>query len=139
MSRRWFWAAVALGWSLIAFAAAGIAGDARDVPPTAFLRSTLGILALHDLLFAPLVLLVARSARRLRAPVRTAVARFAIVGGSLALFSVPFVAGWGRLATNPSVLPRDYTRGLFLALAGAALIAAASALVGRHSKHAGHV
>ena len=45
----------------------------------------------------------------------------------------------GGRAPNPTVLPRDYTRGLFLALAGAALIAAASALVGRHSKHARHV
>ena len=73
----------------------------------------------HDLVLAPVVLLLGVLLHRL-APlrhVRPRVQGAAFVGFCLLLLALPGLGRYGAREDNPSVLPRDYTRGLLLALA----------------------
>lgn len=82
-----------------------------------------GVLA-HDLLLAPVVLLVcAVAARALPAVARPAAATALVVLGSLTLVAVPFVGGYGRASdpANETLLDRDYTTG-YLVLVGVVLV-----------------
>ncbi|MGH9182172.1 MAG: hypothetical protein ACRDY5_10715, partial [Acidimicrobiales bacterium] len=113
-----FWAGAVVGWGIIAAGLVGLfAESARTRPPDAA-RFVLGAALVHDLLVAPLVialgLLVNRLAPRRSRPV---VQGALIVSGAVALFSVPFVRGYGRQPTNPSVLPGNYAAGLATVLA----------------------
>lgn len=45
------------------------------------------------------------------------------------LFAFPFVRGYGAMPTNPTILPRDYTRGLLIVLAVVWVVTAAMAAV----------
>ena len=40
-----------------------------------------------------------------------------VLSGIVALFSIPLIAGWGKLADNPSLLPGNYGAGLAIILA----------------------
>jgi hypothetical protein len=89
-------------------------------------------LLVHDALFAPLVvagsvLLVRVVPGRVRAPVQAA----AIVSGALVAISIPVVAGAGRLANNPSLLPSEHYGARLLAALGIVwAIAAVVAIAG---------
>jgi hypothetical protein len=77
-----------------------------------------GLALAHDLVLAPVVLLVGAGVRRVvPAGARPLVAGGLLVSGVLGLVAWPLVRGYGRSAGNPSVLPRDYGRGLLVALA----------------------
>jgi hypothetical protein len=85
----------------------------------------------HDLVVAPLVIVAGWAVARAvpasaRAPVQAALVASALV----ALFAFPFVRGYGRVSTNPSILPRDYGSGA-LAVLAAVWAAAAVALAMR--------
>ncbi len=71
----------------------------------------------HDLLVAPLVLLVGLVVRALvpRA-YRPAVQGGLIVSGVVTLFSLPLLLGKGKEADNPSHVPLPYARNLLIVL-----------------------
>jgi hypothetical protein len=88
--------------------------DARRPGHLLFLA---GVVFGHDLVLLPAALLVgALAARRappgIRGPVRGGLFASAVV----TLVALPFVLGYGRPADDPSALPRDYGRGLAIAL-----------------------
>ena len=89
---RW-WTGLAVGGAVGLFGLAGLVRDAAKTLPAVWLTWLVGLLLVHDVVFAPLV-----------------------TSGVLVLASVPVLVGVGR-ATQPgngSVLPGDYP----LALAG---------------------
>lgn len=124
MTRR-FVVVAALGWLLIAVGVAGVLGAGSAVPPLSFARWVLGLALLHDLVFAPLVLLTSRA---VPARWRALALRVAISTGCLVALAWPQLRGWGRAPANPSIQPRDYTQGLLLAVAAVlGVVAAVSA------------
>ncbi|MEO7442917.1 MAG: hypothetical protein ABIW46_05220 [Acidimicrobiales bacterium] len=113
-----FWTGAVVGWGIIAAGLIGLFADSDRTRPANAARFVLGAAVVHDLLLAPVViclgLVVNRaSPRRWRPVVQGAL----IVTGAVALFSVPFVRGYGRVSTNPSILPGNYTAGLATVLA----------------------
>ena len=127
---RLFWAAAAVGWAVMGAGAWGLLSHAERTRPADAARFVLGLAVGHDLLLAPVVVLlgwgVARVVpRRVRGTVQAAL----VVSAVVLLFAFPFVRGYGRVSTNPSVLPRDYGRGTAVVLAavwGAAVVAVAA-------------
>lgn len=125
---RLFWPAVAGGWVVMAAGAWGLLSDADRTRPVESARFVLGAAVVHDLLLAPVVVLVGLGVAKVvpawaRRPVQAAL----IVSAIVALFSIPFVRGYGRVATNPSILPRNYGAGLAVILAWIWGIAAVAA------------
>jgi hypothetical protein len=108
-STRWFIGAVVVGWTLIGVGVWSAVHDSTEANPTALFKLIVTFDLLHDLVFAPLLLLGAwLLARVLPEPARGP----ARIGGAvtvlIVLFSRPLVAGWGRRPTNSSTLPHDY-------------------------------
>lgn len=96
----------------------GLASDPDRTQPGESARFVLGAAVVHDLLLAPVVVLAGWGVAkvvpvRARGPVQAAL----IVSAVVALFSVPFVRGYGKVAPNPSILPRNYGAGLAVILA----------------------
>lgn len=123
-SGRLFWPAVALGWVVMTIGAWGLISDADKTQPGESARFVLGAAVVHDLLLAPFVVLAGWALAkvvppRARGPVQAAL----IVSAVVALFSIPFVRGYGRVATNPSILPRNYIAGLGVILVATWVIA----------------
>jgi hypothetical protein len=136
---RWFWPAVVVGWSVMAVGAIGVAGEGRDVPPFAFARWIVGIALVHDLVLVPICLAVGVLLQRaLRSPWRGIAGTTLLVAAVTVLFAWPYVMGWGRLRSNPSIHPREYGRGLTQLLATIALgavVAAGVTVVRRARDH----
>ena len=77
-----------------------------------------GGVVLHDLLLAPVVLvLVAVAARLLPRSARAPAAVLLVVIGSVTLMAVPVMGGFGRRTDNPSLLDRDYVAGWLVLVA----------------------
>lgn len=123
-----FWIGAVVGWGIMAAGLIGFfADDARTRPANAA-RFVLGAAVVHDLLVAPAVILVGLAVNRLApARARPVVQGALLVSGAVALFSVPFVRGYGRVSTNPSILPGNYAAALLTILA--AIWATATVLV----------
>ncbi len=124
---RLFWPAAAVGWVVMTIGAWGLVSDPHKTRPAESIRFVVGAAIVHDLLLAPAVILAGWGLakivpERARGPVQAAL----IVSGMVALFSVPFVRGYGRVSTNPSILPRNYGGGLAVILAAVWVIAAAA-------------
>lgn len=111
-----FWGLTILGLSAIGFGVHGIwthqGTGTLDVRVRPLLTWTIGAIVVHDLLFAPLVLLVGRGLRRvrprgLRAPLQVGLAASVV----LTLLAFPLVRGYGARASAPSRLPLNYTVG----------------------------
>jgi hypothetical protein len=115
-----FWIGATLGATIMGFGAIGLLSNVEGAALVSWLKTVIGALVVHDLLFAPLVvagglLLVRVVPARARAPVQVA----AIVSGALIAVSIPVVGGFGRVATNPSLLPSDAYGARLLAVLGA--------------------
>ena len=122
-----FWTGVVVGTALMAVGAVELARASDLSPPAAVARWVVGLALVHDLVVAPLTIAVGVATARVLPPsVRSVVQAAVIVSAVVAAFSVPFVAGWGRLANNPSVLPRNYAGGLAAVLAVVWVVAAAA-------------
>jgi hypothetical protein len=111
---RW-WTGLAVGGAVGLFGLAGLLGDAAKTMPAVWLKWLVGLLLVHDFVFAPLVHLVGRGLRD-RAPEawRWPLQLGLVTSGVLVLVSLPVVVGVGR-ATQPgnaSVLPGDYPLAL---------------------------
>ena len=114
---RWRWAWYAAGAAMVGYGFFGLLSrpDTREVRWAVLLVAS--ALA-HDLVFAPLVLLLGRASRPLlRGRVRPVVQGALLVGVSLLLVALPALGRPGAKADNASVLPRDYVQGLLVSLA----------------------
>jgi hypothetical protein len=121
----------ALGCAVIGHALLG-AGTTPDILPGRHLTFLLTVLALHDAVLLPAVLLVGALAYRFLHRRSRAIVQAALIASlALTLVTLPLALGYGRLADNPSALPRDYRLGLALVLGGIWL-AAAVALLATH-------
>jgi hypothetical protein len=114
---RLFWISAAVGWGVIAYGLRGLLQHHIDTRPANLAKFVVGGALVHDLLFAPVILLlgvfVARTApRRARAGIQAAL----IISGCLALFSYPLVRNYAKALHNPSSLPHNYAANLALVL-----------------------
>lgn len=129
LGRRSFWASAVVGWAIVAYGVRGLLHHHVDTRPGNLARFFVGGALVHDLLFAPVVLLagvgLARAApRRVRAWLQAGL----FVSGCLVLFSYPLVRNYARVIHNPSSLPHNYAANLTITLGvvWGALIAAAT-------------
>lgn len=131
-----FWVTAAVGWVVIAFGLRGIVLHSLDTRPTNLARFVIGGALLHDLLFAPLVLVAAVMIGRIvRGPARAAVQGALAVSGAVALFSYPLVRGFGLANHNPTSLPYNYARNVAIVLGIVWAVASAIAVVsGRRAR-----
>ena len=121
-----FWASAAAGWGVIAFGLWGIVSNSLDTRPANLARFVVGGALLHDLIVAPLVILlgvvVAKAVPgRARAIVQAAL----VISGTVALFSYPLVRAYGLAANNPTSLPHNYALNLTIVLGLVWAVAAA--------------
>ncbi|MBW8736426.1 MAG: hypothetical protein JF621_04560 [Streptomyces turgidiscabies] len=112
---------VAAGAAGLALMGVGVSllTDLRELPDVLVWLG--GAIALHDVLIAPVVLLVGFTLVRggVRGPVRGAL----LVAGALTAVALPVLLRPGKKA-NPSVLPLDYPRNWLVALAVVASVTA---------------
>ena len=112
-----FWISTAIGWAVIGWGVFGIFSNSLDTRPANLAKFVVGGALLHDLLIAPVAILVgvliARAVpRRVRGPVQAAL----IVSAVVALFAYPLVRGYGLAANNPTSLPYNYGLNLVIVL-----------------------
>src|SRR5262249_872928 len=123
-----------LGAVFIGIGVRGILADPRNTPVAGWGKWFLGGVLIHDLLFVPVVLVVAVVVVRLPLPYLRYVQAALLVGAALTLVALPAVLGYGRLPDNPSALPLSYGRNLIALLTAIAIITAVMAAVsGRRS------
>lgn len=126
------WIGLIVGGGILLFGLAGLLRNRELTDPGNALKLLVTALLAHDAVWAWLVaavgaVLVRSVPRRVRPVVMGALA----VSAVLTLVAIPALTGNGRLANNPSILPRDYGQGLLIALAvtwGVALVGALAAL-----------
>lgn len=125
---------LALGLPLLAYGVRGVLVDARRTHPGELARWLVGSAILHDVVLVPVVLLASVLVVRLapawaRVPALWALATSAM----LALYAWPFLRGYGRNPSVPSLLARDYVAGLAAYVAAVVVIALAWALLRRRT------
>ena len=117
-SRRGLVVGLVLGLPIVAYGIRGALVDAADTEPTELATWIVTSAVVNDLLVVPLVLGVGFVANRLvPAAVWPAVRAGLIVTGALCLVAWPFVRGYGRDPSTPSLLNRNYGAGLAAAVA----------------------
>lgn len=106
-----------VGVAFIVVGVRSLVGDPSDTRPSATVAWVIGLAAAHDLVGVPLVLAVGEAVRRF-APrsARPWLGAGLLISGSIGLVAWPLVRGYGRLAGNPSILPRDYGVGAAITL-----------------------
>ena len=113
-----FWTFVVIGWVTIGVATMELLSDHGTHHAGRVFVYMVGLDLVHDLVLAPLIVLLGVVLFRLIPRGNRQVLQIAlIISGTLALYSYPFVRGFGRLGNNPSLLPNNYGRGLALLLA----------------------
>jgi len=108
-----------VGVAMFLVAARYVAVRSIDVRPTLWVRWWVAAAVIHDSIVVPVALgvgwLVVRFAPRVaKAPVQAGLFLSAIVVAA----SYPALRGYGRIASNPTYLPRHYGTGLAVALGG---------------------
>lgn len=114
----WWWAGLAIGGAVMAYAVWGIFEHRDGTNPPALAKWVIGSALVHDGLVAPLVVVVGIGLGlilplRVRGPVRGAVALSLLV----TIFSIPLLRTFGQHGDNSSTLPLDYGRNLVIVLA----------------------
>ncbi len=125
-----FWLSAAAGWALILWGVRGALHHDIDTRPGQLVRFLLGGALAHDLVLAPMVLLVGvliarHVGGRWRAPVQSAL----FISATLALFAYPLLRGYGRVWRNPTSLPHSYAANLAVLVAAVVVVTAVVALV----------
>ena len=113
---RWRWLFYAAGTAMILF---GLRGQlfGADTNPRRYGELLVAAALAHDLLVAPVVLVLGLIGRRaLNRRIRSSVQGAAVIGFVLLLIAVPGIGRYGARPDNPSVLPRDYPAGLLVYL-----------------------
>jgi hypothetical protein len=124
-SRRGLLVGLAVGLPVIAYGVRGLLVDADRTQPAELARWIVGAAVVNDALVVPLAMGAAWLARRMtpaRAwpPMRSGL----LATGVVLLVAWPFVRGYGRDPTIPSLLDRNYAVGVAAAI-GATWIAVA--------------
>src|SRR5437868_2649427 len=110
---RLFWVSAVAGWSVIAYGVRGLLHHHVDTRPGNLATFVVGGALVHDLLFAPVILLVGVVvARRAPARMRAVIQATLVISACLALFSYPLLRDYARVLHNPSSLPHNYTANL---------------------------
>jgi hypothetical protein len=132
MSREYglrFWVTAAAGWAVIGYGIRGMFHHHLDTRPANLATFAVGGALIHDLLWAPLVLVLGVAVSRLvPGPVRAIVQTALIVSAALVAFAYPLVRDYAAVLNNPSSLPHNYTAnlaltlGLVWAIAGGAIV-----------------
>jgi len=127
-----FWISAAIGWAIIGWGIRGALHHHIDTRPRQLVDFFVGGALVHDLLFAPLVLILGLLVARLvpgrwRAPVQTA----AIISGCLALFAWPEIRDYAKVNHNPTSLPYNYTANLAVVVAVVWIVVLGSAAIVR--------
>ena len=119
-SGRAFWCGLAIGGGIVAYGTAGLLATNPFSSVIAIGTWVISADLIHDLLLAPVVVLVSLLLTRAvplpwRAPLRSALAASAILG----LVAYPALRGFGHdtAPDNPTVQPLDYTTALLTVLA----------------------
>lgn len=124
-----FWISAAAGWAVIAVGLRGIFVHSLDTRPASLARFVVAGALLHDLLVAPVVILLGVAlARAVPIPARAAVQAALVVSGVAALFSYPLVRAYGLATRNPTSLPRNYGANLLIVLGAVWAVAAVVAV-----------
>ena len=131
-----FWLSAVAGWLLIAVGVRGVFQHTIDTRPASLARFVVGGALVHDLVVAPLVLLLAFAIttavpRWARAVVQAAV----VVTAALALFSYPLVRAYGLATRNPTSEPRNYALNLTIVLGVVWTAAAVAVLLRLRRRH----
>jgi len=125
-----FWLSAAAGWLVIAAGLRGIVVNSIDTRPGNLARFVVGGALLHDLIVAPLVIVIAVVVgRAVPGRARAVVQGALVVSAVVALFSYPLVRAYGLAANNPTSLPRNYATNLLVVLGLVWAAAAALAVV----------
>jgi hypothetical protein len=108
-------AALVVGWAIIGFGVKAALAHSYDAHPFGLAVHLVAFDLVHDVVIAPVVLLVGWAAGRFlpevaRGPIRAALASTAL----FVVFSYPLVRRWGRRPTNSSTLPLAYGRNLLI-------------------------
>ena len=113
-----FWLSAAAGWAVIGYGLRGLLHHRVDTRPSNLATFLAGGALIHDLIVAPMLIIVGVViGRYVPGRVRAVVQAALIVSGGLALFSYPLVRGYAHRLHNPSSLPHNYTANLLLVLA----------------------
>jgi hypothetical protein len=112
-----FWIAVAIGWTAIGIGLFGVFDHSTSVHAFKLLRLLIGLNIVNDAIIVPVVLGIAyvvrrKSPRWLMAPAQV----WLMMCGVICLYAYPFVGDYGRMASNPSLLPFNYAHRLLLLL-----------------------
>ena len=125
-----FWASAAVGWALILVGVRGVFSHRIDTRPAQLARFVVGGALIHDLLIAPVVIILGVALTRVvRGRARAVVQAALVVSAALALFSYPLVRAFGRAAHNPTSLPHNYAANLAIVLGVVWAVAAVVVLV----------
>lgn len=112
-----YWVTAAAGWAVIGYGLWGIFHHHIDTRPANLAKFVVAGALLHDLAFAPLVLILGvLLVRAVGGRARAILQATLIVSGSVALFSFPLVRGYGHATHNPTSEPYNYTANLALVL-----------------------
>lgn len=123
------WAFYAVGGAMMGWGLYGLLSTASTRPMNWASFFVGGVVA-HDLVFAPLLALVAVLAlHHIPAPYRSYVQAGVLVTGLLMLVTLPMLVSPGR-PDDPSTLPLPYGRNLLLVLAAVWMAVALTAVVG---------
>lgn len=116
-SARVFWPGQIVGIAVMAIGIRGLLDAPLGRPPS-FVRFFVGSALAHDLVLAPAAFGVGWLVKRV-VPAWTwpTVRNGLFVSVCLALFSYPFVRGFGIRPANATAVPRNYAEGLLIALA----------------------
>ena len=89
-----------------------------DVRPAVWIRWWVTLAVVHDVVIAPLSILVGWLVVRFAPPVVKAPLQAGLIlTATVVAMSWPALRGYGRIASNPTYLPRNYATGLVVTLA----------------------
>jgi hypothetical protein len=127
---RLFWASVVVGGALIAVGVWNVEKRQGAIHPLEFTTAIVVPTLVHDLLVAPLALLVGVAVHRVAPRIaRGAVVGVLVISATLAAYAFPGAMRFGEDPHNPSLLPRDVGAGLALLLAATVGIGAGVILI----------
>jgi hypothetical protein len=113
-----FWTGIAIGWLAIAFGVWSLLSRPGAIHPPEVAVWVVGLALAHDLVLAPIAILVAWLLRRVAPRIARGLVLGALaISAIVALYAFPLVRRFGAQADNPSFLPRNAGAGLVLVIA----------------------